>query len=414
MDRELDQSERWRHRVRAIAPLAAATVLVVAGLVVVLGWLEPSVRKRDIRIATVDRGEVEATIDATGTVIPAFERVMSSPVEARIVRILRKPGALVEKGDEIVDLDTQGSRVGLEQLDEQIAQKNAEKTSLETGIEQEMADLQARIEQKDLDLQILVYKAKQSKTLRHEGLIAEETLRQAEVTAKKAEIELGQLRASVASTKRKNDAQIASVVLDLRILKKQRAEAARQLELASMRADRDGVVTWVTPEEGATVQRGDVIARIADLSSYRIESTVSDIHARELAVGLPAVVPIGEETLRGSVSSVDPTIVNGVVTFIVDLDDASNAALRNNLRVDVRVVTGHRDDVLRLRRGPHISDAKRQDLFVVDGDEAVRTPVDLGLIGRDYVEITGGLEANQSVIISDMQDRLTARTLGIK
>jgi len=35
------------------------------------------------------------------------------------------------------------------------------------------------------------------------------------------------------------------------------------VELATARAPRDGVVTWVASDEGATVHRGDVLARVA-------------------------------------------------------------------------------------------------------------------------------------------------------
>lgn len=69
-------------------------------------WLRPSISRARIRTAKVERGPVESVIAATGTVLPASEQAVSSPVEARVTRVRRKLGAIVAVGDELVQLDT--------------------------------------------------------------------------------------------------------------------------------------------------------------------------------------------------------------------------------------------------------------------------------------------------------------------
>jgi len=110
-------------------------------------------------------------------------------------------------------------------------------------------------------------------------------------------------------------------------------------------------VTWTLTEEGATVRKGDPIARVADLSAFRVEGTAADVNAPRMAVGLPVRVDVGDLQLRGSVSAIDPTIRDGVLTFTVALEDKSNAALRPNLRVDVFVFTEQKARALRVARG---------------------------------------------------------------
>jgi ABC-type glutathione transport system ATPase component len=104
MDREIDLSFR-RTRILRRASLAA---LVVATAAVVFIWgprlIQPTVARARIRTARVDAGPMEAQITASGTVTPEFEQVISSPVNARVLKILKRPGAILSKGEAILEL----------------------------------------------------------------------------------------------------------------------------------------------------------------------------------------------------------------------------------------------------------------------------------------------------------------------
>ena len=149
------------------------------------------------------------------------------------------------------------------------------------------------------------------------------------------------------------------------------------------------MLTWVISQEGALVRRGDVIARIADLTSFRVDASVSDVHAGRLRPGMPALVRINELDLDGTVSEVLPTVENGVLHFTVALAKPSHPGLRPSLRTDVLVVTERKGRALRVKRGPFADNDARQ-AFIVRGDRAVRVPIQLGLSGADDVELLAG------------------------
>jgi HlyD family secretion protein len=186
------------------------------------------------------------------------------------------------------------------------------------------------------------------------------------------------------------------------------------LDLAKTRADRDGVLTWALSQEGVAIRKGDVIARLADLGSFRVEATVSDVHARRLAAGLPVTVKVNDDTLEGTVAAVLPTIQNGAMTLQVALKDPSSALLRSNLRVDVGIVTASKPRVVRIRRGPFASGEGVQQVFVIRGDRAVRTPVELGLSSFDQFEVVRGLVPGDEAIISDMNDYTRLKEVRIR
>jgi HlyD family secretion protein len=402
MDREIDPAIRRSRLTRRVA--IGLTILV--GALLVLGalprLLQPSVRRDRIRVARVMRGPVEATIEASGTAAPAFERVLSSPVDARVVRILKRAGASVKPGDPIVELDLAATRLEADRLVDRLAQKQNEVDQIRLELDRTLAGLDAKLETARLDLEIARYRLDQRRKLHDDLLISDEGLKESEVEAKKAELTHHQLQAEVDSARRASAAREAGLKLDLEILRKELGEARRQLELASARSDRDGVVTWVLNEEGA------------DLGSYRIEATVSDVHVARLAAGQRARVIVAGETLTGHVATVRPAVENGVALFTVELDKSDDPRLRKDLRVDVYVVTATRGDALGLDRGAFTQGGASQDVFLVHGDRAVRTKVRTGLSGQTATEVLEGLSEGDEVIVSDMRDYLQYPQLRVK
>ncbi|HEV7922183.1 MAG TPA: HlyD family efflux transporter periplasmic adaptor subunit [Thermoanaerobaculia bacterium] len=367
-------------------------------------WLRPSVNRRDIRTARVERGAIDATVQASGMVVPADEQVVSSPVEARVLRIGRRAGDRVRAGDELLTLDTTAAQLELARIGERLAQKENEQMQLRLRIEETLAGLEARLEQKKLDDEIARLKFDQTRRLRGEGLVSEQDALLAATAQKKSAIEIAQLEQNVARAKRTAVAQLQAAALEVSGLRRDRDESRRQLDLAMMRATRDGIVTSIVQEEGATVRRGDVLARIADLSRFRVVASIGDMYVPRLARGMRAKVKVDDATsVWGTVEAIDPRIENGVAKLHVGLDPEAHARLRNNLRVDVLVITGSKSGVLTLQRGA-LSGETRTELYVVKNDKLVRTLVALGMLSDERVEVVSGLSAGDEVVISNMNE----------
>lgn len=404
MDRELDRQFVRRRRAGRLARVAVVVLVLVGLLLALPEWLTPSIRRVELRTATVAKGDLEAVLAASGVVVPASESVLSCPLEARVVRILKHAGELVKEGDEIVELDTTAARLDLERLEDRIAKNLNEQEQLKLDSEQKIGDLEGRLESGKADLEVVEYQAGQRRKLHAQGLLSEEALKGSEAELKKSKIALAQLERALASERKTTQARLQGLELDQRMLTKDRDEARRQLDLATTRSQRSGVLTWVIAQEGATVQRGEVLAKVANLDSFRLEATISDVHAGRLAIGQPVRVMADQRTLVGHVSQLFPTIENGAVKFLVELENPSDEALRSQLRVDVFVVTGTVHDRLIIKRGAFARDGSADVVFVVRGNEAIRRNVRLGLSGQDGFEVIDGLDEGDEIILNDMRD----------
>lgn len=414
MDRPLDANFR-RTRALKRAGLSVAGLMLLA-FVVFWGpaWISPSISRSRVRTAKVDAGPLEAVISASGTVVPEIEEVVSSPVDARVLRILQRPGAQLSPGQPLVELDASESAMAVEKLAQDLALKENQQEKTRLDLERSLNDLDSQARIKDLQLQSFRAQLSRSQALSREGLISEEQLRQAELSEAQAVIELKKIQNERENAQRSTRAQLAALALEMRTLRKETQEARRQLNLAAPKAGRRGVLTWSLTEEGSTIRKGDVVARIADLSSFRVEATLSDVHAKRLSTGLPVAVKVGEETLEGVVATILPTIKNGIITLQVALREKSSPLLRSNLRVDAYIVTGRRARALRLKKGPFAEGEGLVDVFVIRGDRGYRTRVELGLASFDEFEVLHGLSAGDEVIISDMKDYMHLREVRIR
>lgn len=389
---------------RRIAVPVVCVALAAVAFVWLADWIRPSVRRDEIRTAVVQRGPMEAAFSAAGNVVPAYEHVITSPVDSRVTEILLSPGATVEPGRPIVRLDVEELQAALEQLDGQIALKENEREQTLLDNARQKAALLTQREIKALELQSRAYEAARCRKHFDEGLFSQDEVRKAETDEEKARIELRQIDEALDNLSSSLARNLNGLELEIALRRRERAETTRRAELATAASDRKGVLTWVVPSEGMAVRRGDDLARVADLSAFRVEATVSDVHASSLRAGLPVIVESGDRRLTGSVATIHPTVENGIVTFEVELDDPTQEVLRHNLRVDVYVVTAREPDTLRVRRGPYMMPDGTQAVFVLRDEVAVRTPVTFGLVNIDHYQVLSGLAEGDEVIISDMSE----------
>jgi HlyD family secretion protein len=414
IDRPIDPALQRRRKIRRlIIPTAVVTATLIL-LMLAIGWLRPSIRRDRVHTATVVRDDVSATLDASGLVVPEFEQILTAPLATRVVRILKTPGAEVVPGEPIVLLDDKDARRDVSRLEEQIALKENTRRQTDLELARTRNDLTAQRDVKALELASFQFELGRNLKMFEKDLIIQDEVRKSETDVARANIELQHLETLLANAEEDLATRVEGLALEIAILEKDLERARERLDRTSVTSDRAGIVTWVVASEGAAAGEGEPVARVADLSAYRVDATLSDVLARRLTVGLPAMVRSGDTRLPGRVHKILPTVQNGIVTFEVQLDEPDYPILRPNLRVDVHAVTEQRTDALCLRRGPLLNVDGGDWVFVVRGEAAVRTPITVGLSNFEMYEITSGLAEGDEVIISDMSDYRNSKEVKLR
>lgn len=90
MDREISKAEQRKEQRKQFIKIGAGVGIGIALIAVVLSFLQTSLNRKDLTISTVDKGVIEVSVSASGKVIPAFEEIINSPINFRIVEIYKK------------------------------------------------------------------------------------------------------------------------------------------------------------------------------------------------------------------------------------------------------------------------------------------------------------------------------------
>lgn len=404
MDRELSASARQAQKRKRFWQIGIAVVLVAAAVFGFRSLISPSIARAELRTALVEEGPVVATITASGTVVPEHEQVITSPIQARIEQVVHNTGEQVQPGDQILLLDRAYTKLAYDKLKDEQEQSRHKSVQLNLNLEKKLNALKSQLEIKRMRVKSLQAQLEDEQYLLKIGGGTQESVKQAELNLKIAQQELDQIERDMVTERQLLKADEQELRYTLAMQSRSIEELQRKMEQAEVRATQPGVITWVKNEIGSNVNAGDIIARLADLSSYRVQATISDAFADQLSPGGSAVVRVNDTDLKGTIASIKPTVENGTVTFFIALEEKAHQVLRPSLRVDVYVNTVSRPNTLRVKNGPYFRTSGRPQVFVLKDGELIRREATIGVSNVDYVELVSGVQSGEVVVISDMAE----------
>jgi HlyD family secretion protein len=385
-------------------------VVVSIGVVLLIGCLlalrylvTPSLNAAEFTTAVVQQGNVENTINATGEILPEFEEVLTSPINASVKSVLMDAGNKVKPGQSILVLDKAVSETEYNKMNFQIESKENEIRKLKLDLSKSFYDIKSANTIKYLRIASLEDAVANAKRLFKAGGGTREGIEQAELNLRVAGLEKQQLENEISSKQQTMKIEIREAEIALAILRNDQLALKRKLDLANVVATRAGVVTWVNKNIGASIRDGEPLARIADLGSFKVAGSVSESGLDQLSIHMPVVVRVSDLLLRGRVTNISPAVSNGIVSFDVQLYERDHKALRPNMKVDVFLVTATRNKVTRVTNGPVFTGSDLQDVFVLKNEKAVKRSVKTGLSNFDYIEIVSGLKPGEEIITSDLK-----------
>ena len=415
MDREIPKEVRDKERKKKFIKYGAIGVAAVVCIAVLISFMRSSVNRKDLVFSEVDNGTIEVSVSASGKVVPAFEEIINSPINTRIVEVYRKGGDSVDVGTPILKLDLQSTETEYKKLLDEEQMKRYQLEQLKVNNNTYLSDLSMQVKISAMKLNRMEVELRNERYLDSLGSGTTDKVRQTELNFNTGKLELEQLRQQYANESKVKEADLKVKELEFNIFSKSLAEMKRTLDDAQIRSPRKAILTYINNQVGAQVAEGSQVAIISDLSHFKVEGEIADTYGDRVAAGGRAIVKIGNEKLEGTVSSVTPLSKNGVISFIVQLNEDNNKRLRSGLKTDVYVMNAVKEGVLRLANASYYVGRGEYELFVQDSkDEIVKRKVQLGDSNFEYVEVISGLKPGDKVVVSDMSSYKNKNKLKLK
>ncbi|AOF84993.1 efflux transporter, RND family, MFP subunit [Hydrogenophaga sp. RAC07] len=310
--------------VRKRSPWQLAVIALVALAVLGggLAWVRygPGAKAESAYItATVQRGDIEDQVSATGSLQPRDYVDVGAQVSGQLRKILVEVGSEVKEGDLLAEIDAETSMARVEASRAQLRSQAAQMTERELALGKAERDLQRQ------------------KNLMLEEATTTETLQNAETTVRTARAQIQSLKASMEQLQ-------ASM----------RVEEAN-LKFTKIYAPMGGTVVSITARQGQTLntnQSAPTLMRIADLSVMTVQTQVSEADVSKLRGGMPVYfTTLGGQGRRwyGELKKIEPTptVTNNVVLYNALFEvPNNNRSLMTQMTAQVFFVVSDAKDVL--------------------------------------------------------------------
>lgn len=389
-------------------PYVAGGVLFV----ILLGWIifgdhasTLKVDARGISIGNVTREQFNDFFRMDGQVQP-ITVVQLSPEEGGIVQEkVVEEGAQVKKGDIIVRLSNSNLDLQILNAEAELAEKQNFLRNTQVTMEQDKLTNQMEKLQYDMDMNRARRSFNQQEQLYKENLIAKEDYLKA-----KEDFELASQKHALITERLRQDSISRTIQMDemeasLANMRKNILLIRERKENLNVRSQIDGELGLLDVVLGQSINPGQKIGQINDLSDYKIEAMIDEHYIDRVKPGLSAAFERQGSSFDLTVRKVYPEVRDGKfrTDFVFTGERPDN--IRSGQTYYINLELGQPTESIIIPKGTFFQSTGGSWIFVLDldGKKAYRRSIKIGRQNPQYYEVLEGLEAGEKVIVSSYE-----------
>lgn len=405
MDRALPK-KRWNSkRIAMVAGGAGILALILASYYFTSGNSRLNVDAERITISEVKEDSFREFIPVNGTVLPITSIFLDASVGGRVEEKFVEDGAKLKKGDPIMRLSntdlelslvTQETQVYNNLTQMQIAQTNAQKTSIDNRNQLADAENALKEAKRVYDL---------NKTLFEKKAIGSQEYQQAK---NNYDYQLERIKLT-----RENIAQDS-------IRSAQSLEQNRQLYSSGMsalelmrqkvgdlilRSPVEGQLTSFDAEIGQSKNPGERLGQIDVLTGFKVRADIDEHYISRIYPDLEGEFTFAGKSYKLVIKKVYTQVTNG--RFQVDMEFVNEVpdGIRRGQTLQIRLALSDETKAILLAKGGFYQQTGGNWVFKLteDGKTAYRVDVQLGRQNPDYYEVVSGLEPGDKVVTSSYE-----------
>ena len=378
--------------------------IIKTGREMVFGKPPQKATVKDFKFQPVTRQDVHQKVLATGTVSlkTGAEVKIGARISGQVKSLLVKIGDFIRAGEIIAIIEHEDllSRVARFQAD-----LDAEKArQLKILAEGPLEINKAIAEREELQVQIKLAQKmlERNLELNQKGFVSTTALDEAEekLAVLLARINLANEELKLKQSQLKNDSRLAQAMVDKAQANLNEEEI--QLSYATITVPIDGIVAFVSTQEGETVVaslNAPTFVTLIDLRKLEVTVFVDETDIGRIEVGQRAKFTVdtyANQFFNGKVREIHPKAVikDNVVNYevILDIEKKKAAKLRPEMTANVVVTTGTRKNILTLPKEAVKREGKKTFVVMQVNGELEDKPIELGWRDSGRIEVVSGLK----------------------
>lgn len=364
-----------------------------------------STERNNLLIGTVKQGELVVNVRGNGVLAPNDVRWIAANVEGRVERVLVKAGALVAKGDLLMELSNPQLRQLAEETRWEFEASQEEENALDMSLQTELLDQKAAVINAQMHYESAKLRLDAEQTLLDRGKGSVSML-----DYKKSKLETRQFKRRwdieierFAKLEQNKTAQLRAKSARLKKLEKTLHRAEEKVASLQIVATLDGVVQEMPLEPGQRITIGGNIAKLARQDQLIAELKIPERQIRDVVIGQKAVIDTRLNKVIGHVVRIDPAVNNGTVQVDIAFDEALPSEARPDLSIDGQIEISQLPDTLLVGRPTFAQSQSSAIVYKVtpDGQHAEKTTVQFGIGSSNHIQVVKGLTPGDQIILSD-------------
>ncbi len=389
-------------------PLYIAGGVVVAALITLgLSQLKPAppgVERAAIWVDTVQRGPMVREVRGPGTLVPEDIWLIPAITAGRVDEIFARPGTQVQAGTPLLRLSNPDVQLQLLEAERQLRAAESDLVNQRSTLETQILNQEATIAQVQSLYNTAVRDARSADDMAEKGLIARNEADARKDALHENEVRLDVEKKRLALMLEQLEEQVAAQQAQVERLRSIVRFRQQELESMNVVSPSQGVLQQLDLEIGQWVNPGIELARVVQPGRLKAELRIPEVQAKDVVLGQLARIDTRNGIVEGRVVRIDPASQNGSVGVDVALDGELPPGARPDLSVDGTIEIERLPDVLFVGRPAFGNPESSVGMFKVTPDfrYADRVTVQLGRNSVNTIEVRGGLQEGDVVILSDM------------
>lgn len=368
--------------------------------------MKQSVELLPVTVSTISRQDFSETLNFHGTLSAKSHVYVIPKVPGRVEQVLAKVGNKVNKGDLLIQLETDELKLHKKQAEAGVAVAEAGLKKALTGarpaeVEQALANLEQARASYDNALLTL----ERSKKLYEEGVMSKQdwdgvntqyTMAQAQLNMIKQTVELVQQGA--------REEDIATAEASVIQAKAAYDLACLSLDNASIRAPISGVISQVLTETGSLVGSTSPIISVVDSSIVKLTIMASENEVVKITPGQTVNIKLNalpNLKVEGVVTTVSPMgdVVGGLFPITIEIPN-EDALLKPGMYSTASIEVAREVQGLAVPNMAIVQSDSIPKVFVVDQGIAKLVEVELGIRNENYAQVISGLNEGDSLVVT--------------
>ena len=364
----------------------------------------PVVEASTIWPDTVKRGPMVREVRGLGTLVPEDILWFQAAFDSQVTRIQTRSGDDVKPNTVLLVLSNPQMEADAVDFEWQTKQAEANLADLRVRLQSQTFDQQSAVSTSQGELKQADINKDKEEQLFKAQLEPEINVRLAQAKWEQAASRFQMEKQKLDIMKESVQAQIDSQKVQIEKLHATYKLKKKQVDELTIRAGIRGRMQEMTLQVGQRVKPGDILAKVAQPKKLMARLQIPETQAKDIVVGQRAQIDTRNGIIRAHVMRVDASIVNGTRAVECKLDGPLPKGAVPDLSVDGTIEIERLADVLYVGRPVFAQPGSPGTLFRIDADGkgAQRVAVRFGRASVNSIEIAGGLNAGDRVILSDM------------